>query len=122
MLRLIGHAQAGRVPTEELALQREYTFGLRIFDLHKKATSVLTGYIVYAAGPLPKFEGLNVTVPPPRTADGAVSPPPSAGGPARVPPLNPDDVNKFYSLFEKSDVQGGILSGTSTGCGVLFMG
>ncbi|KAJ9237058.1 hypothetical protein DTO166G5_3743 [Paecilomyces variotii] len=84
VLRLIGHAQAGRVPTEELALQ---------------------------PGPLPKFEGLNVTVPPPRTADGAVSPPPSAGGPARVPPLNPDDVNKFYSLFEKSDVQGGILSG-----------
>ncbi|KAL1867209.1 hypothetical protein Plec18167_008750 [Paecilomyces lecythidis] len=84
VLRLIGHAQAGRVPTDELALQ---------------------------PGPLPKFDGINVTVPPPRTADGAVSPPPSAGGPARVPPLNPEDANKFYSLFEKSDVQGGILSG-----------
>ena len=37
------------------------------------------------------------------------SPPP--GAPIRVPPLNPDDVNKFISLFDKSDVQGGVMSG-----------
>lgn len=55
------------------------------------------------AGPLPRFEGL--TDPPP-------NPPPNAGGPIRVPPLNPDDVNKFISLFEKSDVQNGVISGT----------
>lgn len=37
------------------------------------------------------------------------SPPP--GAPIRVPPLNPEDVNKFTSLFEKSDMQNGVLSG-----------
>ncbi|KAF7587673.1 hypothetical protein BBP40_006884 [Aspergillus hancockii] len=77
VLRLIGHAQAGRTPTEELALQ---------------------------PGPLPRFDGIQVdTSAPPRDA-GATSPPPAAGGSIRVPPLNPDDVNKFLSLFEKSDV------------------
>ncbi|GFF82585.1 uncharacterized calcium-binding protein C800.10c [Aspergillus udagawae] len=85
VLRLIGHAQAGRAPTEELALQ---------------------------PGPLPRFEGVVVepTSPTPRDA-GATSPPP-AGGPIRVPPLNPEDVNKFTALFEKSDVsRSGVISG-----------
>ncbi|EAW08452.1 EF hand domain protein [Aspergillus clavatus NRRL 1] len=85
VLRLIGHAQAGRAPTEELALQ---------------------------SGPLPRFEGIVVepTSPTPRDA-GATSPPP-AGGPIRVPPLNPDDVNKFTALFEKSDVsRSGVIPG-----------
>ncbi|KAL2002196.1 hypothetical protein VTN02DRAFT_459 [Thermoascus thermophilus] len=85
VLRLIGHAQAGRAPTEELALQ---------------------------PGPLPRFEGLTDPPPNPRAASaGATSPPPSAGGPVRIPPLNPEDVNKFNSLFEKSDVQNGVISG-----------
>ncbi|EAW23497.1 EF hand domain protein [Aspergillus fischeri NRRL 181] len=85
VLRLIGHAQAGRAPTEELALQ---------------------------PGPLPKFEGVIVepTSPTSRSA-GATSPPP-VGGPIRVPPLNPEDVNKFTALFEKSDVaRSGVISG-----------
>ncbi|GFF35415.1 uncharacterized calcium-binding protein C800.10c [Aspergillus lentulus] len=85
VLRLIGHAQAGRAPTEELALQ---------------------------PGPLPKFEGVVVepTSPTSRSA-GATSPPP-VGGPIRVPPLNPEDVNKFTALFEKSDVsRSGVISG-----------
>ncbi|KAJ6040883.1 hypothetical protein N7444_009788 [Penicillium canescens] len=69
VLRLIGHAQAGRAPSDELALQ---------------------------TGPLPRFDGI---------------PPPGAGAPIRVPPLQPDDANKFVSLFEKSDVNNGVISG-----------
>jgi len=42
---------------------------------------------------------------------GTISPPPGAGPPIRVPPLQPDDAQKFLSLFEKSDVQNGLLSG-----------
>ncbi|RAL12086.1 EF hand domain protein [Aspergillus homomorphus CBS 101889] len=88
VLRLIGHAQAGRAPTEELA---------------------------YQPGPLPQFDGISVDAAPappaPREA-GTTSPTPAAGGPIRVPPLNPEDVNKFLSLFEKSDVaKTGVLSG-----------
>ncbi|KAL1968729.1 hypothetical protein VTN77DRAFT_1555 [Rasamsonia byssochlamydoides] len=79
VLRLIGHAQAGRAPTEELALQ---------------------------PGPLPRFEGL--TDAPPSRPSTASPPPP---GPVRVPPLNPDDVNKFKSLFEKSETHNGVISG-----------
>ncbi|KAJ5584658.1 uncharacterized protein N7459_004458 [Penicillium hispanicum] len=84
VLRLIGHAQAGRTPSDELALQ---------------------------PGPLPRFEGIVVdaTVGPPES--GAASPPPGAGAPIRVPPLQPDDANKFVSLFEKSDVVNGLISG-----------
>ncbi|KAL2812080.1 hypothetical protein BJX63DRAFT_262416 [Aspergillus granulosus] len=85
-MRLIGHAQAGRAPTDELALQ---------------------------PGPLPRFDGLPIdtTGPTPRDA-GASSPQPAPGAGIRVPPLNPDDVNKFVSLFEKSDVaRSGSISG-----------
>ncbi|KAL4915771.1 hypothetical protein BDW62DRAFT_187907 [Aspergillus aurantiobrunneus] len=87
VMRLIGHAQAGRAPTDELALQ---------------------------PGPLPKFDGIPVdtSASSPRDA-GAGSPQPTSGGPPiRVPPLNPDDVNKFVALFEKSDVaRSGTISG-----------
>lgn len=66
------------------------------------------------AGPLPRFDGMPVEVPSsprdPGTTAGATSPPP--GAPIRVPPLNPEDVNKFTSLFEKSGVQGGVMPGT----------
>lgn len=69
------------------------------------------------AGPLPQFDGISVDAaapgpPTPREA-GTTSPTPAAGGPIRVPPLNPEDVNKFLSLFDKSDVaKTGVLSGT----------
>lgn len=54
---------------------------------------------------------VDTSVPSPRESAG--SPQPAAGGPPiRVPPLNPEDVNKFVSLFEKSDVA---RSGTITG-------
>ncbi|OOO12929.1 ubiquitin-associated- domain-containing protein [Aspergillus oryzae] len=77
VLRLIGHAQAGRSPSEELALQ---------------------------PAPIPRFDGIQVDTSAPTREAGATSPPPTTGPSIRVPPLNPDDVNKFLSLFEKSDV------------------
>ncbi|OJJ47946.1 hypothetical protein ASPZODRAFT_166022 [Penicilliopsis zonata CBS 506.65] len=88
VLRLIGHAQAGRPPTEQLALQ---------------------------SGPLPRFDGVLVdatpAAPSSRASEGATSPPPPPAGSVRVPPLNPDDVNKFSSLFDKSDIKNGLISG-----------
>ncbi|KAL6231835.1 hypothetical protein BDW75DRAFT_31687 [Aspergillus navahoensis] len=87
VMRLIGHAQAGRAPTDELALQ---------------------------PGPLPKFEGISIDAAAPSPRDTGASSPQSAQGPIRVPPLNPEDVNKFVSLFEKSDVtRSGTISGES---------
>lgn len=84
VLRLIGHAQAGRAPSDELALQ---------------------------SGPLPRFDGIVVDTTANIPESGTKSPPPGPGGPIRVPPLQPDDVNKFVSLFEKSDVKNGMISG-----------
>ncbi|KAJ5474438.1 hypothetical protein N7475_004004 [Penicillium sp. IBT 31633x] len=84
VLRLIGHAQAGRAPSEELALQ---------------------------TGPLPRFDGIVVDTTANIPESGTKSPPPGPGGPIRVPPLQPDDANKFVSLFEKSDVKNGLISG-----------
>ncbi|KAL2359693.1 hypothetical protein RJZ56_007452 [Blastomyces dermatitidis] len=86
VMRLIGHAQAGRAPTEELALQ---------------------------PGPLPKFSGLSKDImePTPQAPPPIASSPPPGAGPVRVPPLVPEDVTKFTSLFERSEVQNGLLSG-----------
>ncbi|OOQ91643.1 UBA/TS-N domain protein [Penicillium brasilianum] len=84
VLRLIGHAQAGRTPSDELALQ---------------------------PGPLPRFEGIVVDNTPAPAESGAASPPPGAGPPIRVPPLQPEDALKFLSLFEKSDISNGMISG-----------
>ncbi|KAL4979407.1 hypothetical protein BDW66DRAFT_148159 [Aspergillus desertorum] len=87
VMRLIGHAQAGRAPTDELALQ---------------------------PGPLPKFEGISIDAAAPSPRDAGASSPQPGPGPIRVPPLNPEDVNKFVSLFEKSDVaRSGTISGES---------
>jgi epidermal growth factor receptor substrate 15 len=102
VLRLIGHYQAGRDPTPELALRRTYS--------GRALQQTVTNRD--PAAPLPKFEGLNLptTAPPPN------APPPqlqaqSSGGPIRVPPLTPDKANEYSSLFEKSGAQNGILSG-----------
>ncbi|KAJ5115265.1 hypothetical protein NUU61_001024 [Penicillium alfredii] len=84
VLRLIGHAQAGRTPSDELALQ---------------------------PGPLPRFDGIAVDTTANLPDSGTTSPPPGAGPPIRVPPLQPDDAHKFTALFEKSDVVNGVLSG-----------
>lgn len=90
-----------------------YVFERNIFPLRSSVDCyVANTYVVpTTAGPLPKFTGISVDAserPP------SASPPPSAGGtgPVRVPPLNPEDVNKFSGLFDKSDTQNGLISGT----------
>ncbi|ESZ94137.1 hypothetical protein SBOR_5491 [Sclerotinia borealis F-4128] len=89
VLRLIGHYQAGRDPTPELALR---------------------------PGPLPKFDGgLGNTSPtfqaPPGPPPSAIQPQPSGSGPIRVPPLSAEKSTQYAQLFEKSGAQGGILPG-----------
>ncbi|KAI2632270.1 hypothetical protein GGR54DRAFT_27132 [Hypoxylon sp. NC1633] len=84
VLRLIGHAQAGREPTPELAMQ---------------------------PGPLPRFDGINISTSappahPPLQAQG------SGSGPIRIPPLTPEKVSQYAGLFERQSLQpGGILPG-----------
>ncbi|KAK5997168.1 putative calcium-binding protein [Cladobotryum mycophilum] len=80
VLRLIGHAQAGREPTPELALQQ---------------------------GPIPRFEGLW----PPQSPSQPPLQPQSSGGAIRIPPLTPDKVAQYSSLFERQNLQGGFLPG-----------
>src|SRR5271170_39673 len=69
---------------------------------------VLTKY--YTAGPLPRFEGLSG----PPLASQNTGPPQSPAGPPpiRVPPLAPERVAEYSSLFEKSGAQDGILPGS----------
>ncbi|KAI9652443.1 MAG: hypothetical protein M1831_006786 [Alyxoria varia] len=87
VLRLIGHSQAGRSPTEEVARK---------------------------PGPLPRFDG--ITLPgQPQASPAAQSTPPlvqqPSGGPARIPPLAPERVNEYSSLFEKAGAINGFLAG-----------
>ena len=90
VLRLIGHYQAGREPTPELALR---------------------------PGPLPKFDsgsapGMSPTIqPPPGPPPSALQPQSSGPGPIRVPPLTPDKASQYAALFEKSGAQNGVLPG-----------
>ncbi|KFY61316.1 hypothetical protein V497_02996 [Pseudogymnoascus sp. VKM F-4516 (FW-969)] len=86
VLRLIGHAQAGRDPTAELA---------------------------FRPGPLPKFDGTapgGAAAPPSGPPPGPIQPQ-TSGNPVRIPPLTPDKVNQYAALFEKSGAQDGILAG-----------
>ena len=90
VLRLIGHYQAGREPTAELALR---------------------------PGPLPKFDtgsapGMSPTIqPPPGPPPSQLQPQSSGSGPIRVPPLTPDKAGQYAALFEKSGAQNGVLPG-----------
>ncbi|TDZ22998.1 putative calcium-binding protein [Colletotrichum orbiculare MAFF 240422] len=86
VLRLIGHAQAGREPTAEIALQQ---------------------------GPLPRFDsiplptgGLVSPTPPPATALQVQG---TGGGPIRIPPLTPEKVNQYAGLFERQPLLPGNL-------------
>lgn len=91
VLRLIGYAQAGRTVSFDLALQ--------------------------PGGPLPKFDGIagpSTPSSPSGNLAGPLRPQTSGGvgaGPIRVPPLTPDKVNQYSSLFEESGAQNGNLSG-----------
>ncbi|KAK0665381.1 hypothetical protein QBC41DRAFT_306208 [Cercophora samala] len=85
VLRLIGHAQAGREPTPELALQQ---------------------------GPIPRFDGFTPTpapIPPPPALQAQAT---GAPGPIRIPPLTPEKVAQYAGLFERQTLQaGGMLPG-----------
>jgi epidermal growth factor receptor substrate 15 len=81
VLRLIGHAQAGREPTPELALQ---------------------------SGPLPKFDGFTPTpAPPPPPPAALQAQGTGAPGPIRIPPLTPEKVAQYSGLFERQTLQNG---------------
>ncbi|KAI1388639.1 uncharacterized protein F4822DRAFT_252166 [Hypoxylon trugodes] len=85
VLRLIGHAQAGRDPTPELALQQ---------------------------GPLPRFDGININTNAPPPAHPPIQAQSSGSGPIRIPPLTPEKVSQYTVLFERQNLQpGGILPG-----------
>ncbi|EFY95686.1 EH domain protein [Metarhizium robertsii] len=83
-LRLIGHAQAGREPTAELALQQ---------------------------GPIPRFEGLWTS--PALGSPTSSSPAPlqaqASGGAVRIPYLTPDKVSEYAAIFERLPLQAGRL-------------
>ncbi|KAI1431791.1 hypothetical protein GGR50DRAFT_677567 [Xylaria sp. CBS 124048] len=80
-LRLIAHAQAGREPTAELALQQ---------------------------GPLPKFDGINIG---PAPAPPALQQQASGAVPIRIPSLTPEKVSQYAAIFENQNLQNGILPG-----------
>ena len=83
MLRLIGHAQAGREPTPEIALQQ---------------------------GPIPRFDGFTLSGPvpaPPSPAPAALQAQATGGAPIRIPPLTPEKVAQYASLFERQGLQNG---------------
>ena len=91
VLRLIGHYQAGREPTPELA-QRP--------------------------GPLPRFEGgiggstNSAAIQPPQgPPPSALQPQASGSGPIRVPPLTREKAAQYAMLFDKSGAQNGVLPG-----------
>ncbi|KAG6007891.1 hypothetical protein E4U21_005369 [Claviceps maximensis] len=88
VLRLIGHAQAGREPTPEIALQQ---------------------------GPIPRFDGI---WPPSASLGSPITASPvatlqaqSTGGPIRIPPLTPDKVAQYTGLFERQPLQANKLPG-----------
>ena len=89
VLRLIGYAQAGRSVSANLALQ--------------------------PGGPLPKFDGIpgpSTPSSPSGNFSGPLRPQSSGGaGPIRVPPLTPEKVSQYSSLFEESGAHNGTLSG-----------
>ncbi|KAL2149743.1 hypothetical protein VTH82DRAFT_8395 [Thermothelomyces myriococcoides] len=84
VLRLIGHAQAGREPAPELAFQ---------------------------VGPLPKFEGITTTPAPPPPPPPALAAQATGAPGSRIPPLTPEKVAQYAGLFERQNLQNGMLSG-----------
>ncbi|EMC96552.1 hypothetical protein BAUCODRAFT_24304 [Baudoinia panamericana UAMH 10762] len=100
VLRLIGHYQAGKEPSAELA---------------------------FKPAPIPRFDGLQIpgvsapvgpgaAVPSPTGAQfpiNALQPQLSGQAPIRVPPLDAQKVQQYSSLFERSGMQNGSLDGTT---------
>lgn len=87
-LRLIAHAQAGREPTPQLALQ---------------------------PAPIPRFDGFTPTPAPLAPAPTGSPQPISAQGtgnaPIRIPPLTAEKVSQYAQLFERQQLQNGMLGG-----------
>ncbi|KAI9725499.1 MAG: hypothetical protein M1828_003170 [Chrysothrix sp. TS-e1954] len=83
VLRLIGHCQAGRQPSEAIARQ---------------------------PGPLPRFDGMTL-IGQSQQPSSPQSIPQQTTGPIRVPPLAPDKVNEYSALFEKAGARNGLLGG-----------
>lgn len=83
---------------------------------------MLTIPLTAIAGPLPRFDGIVVDNTPAPPESGTASPAPGAGPPIRVPPLQPEDAHKFLSLFEKSDISNGMISGMNTPLVLLVYG
>lgn len=90
VLRLIGHAQAGREPSPEVALQ---------------------------PGPIPRFDGFTPT-PAPVLPNPLPGPPPgpppqslqaqgTGSAPIRIPPLTPEKVAQYSAIFERQPLQHG---------------
>ncbi|KAK3343642.1 hypothetical protein B0T25DRAFT_303484 [Lasiosphaeria hispida] len=81
VLRLIGHAQAGREPSPEMALQQ---------------------------GPIPRFDGFTPTPaplpPPPPPA--AIPSQVTGAPPIRIPQLTPEKVTQYAGLFERQTLPG----------------
>ena len=79
---------------------------------HQKRREILTARLI-AGGPLPKFDGITGPAGPPQAQIQAQAQPLQAqnSGPIRVPPLTPDKVAQYSSLFEESGAQNGVLSG-----------
>lgn len=67
--------------------------------------------MITAAGPLPKFDGFTTApnVPPQHGPPAAIQP--QASGPIRVPPLSPEKVSEYTSIFENAGSRDGILPG-----------
>ncbi|KAJ2906253.1 UBA/TS-N domain-containing protein [Zalerion maritima] len=100
VLRLIGHAQAGREPSPEMALN---------------------------PGPLPRFEGVNIPPPPPMQSRPPPTTSPSAGltpattggglssisaqgpggAPIQIPALTAEKATQYANLFERQTLQSG---------------
>ncbi|KAH9435739.1 hypothetical protein MCOR02_004658 [Pyricularia oryzae] len=87
VLRLIGHAQAGREPTPEVALQ---------------------------PGPLPRFDGINIPGLAPQTSGSgpgpAAMPLQAQGTGVRIPPLTPEKAAQYAGLFEQQNLAPGTCS------------
>ncbi|KAK3636119.1 hypothetical protein LTR22_018877 [Elasticomyces elasticus] len=95
VLRLIGHYQAGREPSAELA---------------------------FKPGPVPNFDGLQIpgigpaALPSPTGGQfpaNALQPQVSGAGPIRVPPLDLQKVQQYSGLFERSGAHNGMLDGVT---------
>lgn len=98
VLRLIGHYQAGRVPSAELA---------------------------FKPAPMPRFEGppggpAATGIPAPASpvgqatfAPNALQPQLSGTPPIRVPPLDAQKCQQFAGLFERSSTQNGLIDGAT---------